>query len=166
MQVISAEAVVARARGILDAAYYSFLVTTDENGESTGRLVQHFDPEHALTLWIGTAATSRKVAHLTARPRALVTCQSTSSPAYVALSGTVSIHLDPAVRRRYWNEAWRRFWPEGPLSDRYVVLEFRCERIELIDFSSNAIAPDPFGMTPAVVERSAEEWLLRYPRPA
>jgi general stress protein 26 len=164
MHSITAEAVVARARGILDAAYYSFLITTDEHGGSTGRLVQHFDPEHALTLWIGTAATSRKVAHLQVRPRALVTCQSSTSPAYVALDGLVSIHREEEIRRRYWQERWRRFWPDGPLSDHYAVLEFRCKRIELIDFSSNPIAPDPFGMTPAVVDRDGDGWRLAYPR--
>lgn len=163
MHEFTASDVVGRARGLLESAYYSFLITTGEAGEPSARLVQHFKPTEDLTLWYGTIRGSRKVRELEARPRALIACQSPKTPAYVVLSGAIRIREEPEVRQRYWQEMWRRFWPQGPLSDEYLVLEFRCERVELIDFSSNPIAPHPYGMSPAVVLRTGDGWALEYP---
>jgi general stress protein 26 len=161
VEQITVESVLADAKRLLDAADFSWIVTATPTG-SSARLVQHFKPDEDLTLYFGTHARSRKADELRANPRALVLVQAPSGPAYATLSGQFTFDARAESRQYYWREFWESFWPQGPLAQDYVVLQFRCDWVELMDFE-RGLAPDPYGLQPAVVVRSAQGWRLAYP---
>lgn len=162
MENLTAAIIVDHARMILDAADFCFLTTLDQYGEPTSRLVQHFKPDADLTLWFGTSIQTRKAIHLQQRPRLLVACLNPTAPAYVVLHGGVLFINEPRLRLHYWRDSWQSYWPEGPLADDYTVIEFHCDRIELMDLDTG-IAPEPYGLAPAVVVRNNYGWQMVYP---
>jgi general stress protein 26 len=158
VEQLTVESVLAAAKRLLDAADFSWIVTSSPTG-SHARLVQHFKPDADLTLHFGTHTRSRKANELRANPRALVLVQAPSSPAYAALSGHMTFDDRVDSRQNYWREFWQAFWPQGPVASTYVVLRFRCERVELMDLE-RGLAPEPYGLKPAVAVRTERGWRL------
>jgi general stress protein 26 len=159
MRALTADYVVAIARGILDSADFCFLITQGEGGGVSARLMQHVKADADLTLWFGTSVTSRKIRELRSTPRATVACQDPQGHAYAVLVGAVAIAEHVEQWRRYWRDDWRTFWPEGPSARDYVLLRFACERLEVLSLAAG-IAPPPYGLRAAVVVRCDGGWQL------
>jgi general stress protein 26 len=161
MRALTADHVVVVAKAILDAADFCFLITQDEARGSSARLMQHVKADADLTLWFGTSITSRKVREVRSAPRATVACLEPQRPAYVVLSGTVAMVEHAEQWRRYWQEGWKTFWPQGPLAPDYVLLQFVCERVEVLSLAAG-VAPAPYGLRAAVVVRRDGWWEMAH----
>lgn len=145
------------ARAIIQRTRYCFLVTLDEVGRPNARLMQHFEPEDDLTLWLGTSAASHKVAHILADDRVLIADEDPDDPAYVTLLGTARIVRDPALQRQYWVDEYLESFPAGPESEDYVLIRVTPSRIELMSYARH-ITPSPYGLRPAVLVREGDSW--------
>jgi general stress protein 26 len=150
---------VAVAKATFDSADSCFLITQGEAGGASARLMQHVKPDADLTLWFGTSITSRKVREVRSTPRATVACLDPHRSAYAVLMGSVAIAEHVAQWRRYWRDDWRAFWPEGPSARDYALLQFTCERVEVLSLAAG-IAPSPYGLRPAVAVRRDGGWQL------
>lgn len=144
-------------KAIIEATEFCFLITVGELDAPDARLMQPFEPEPDLTLWFGTSPKSRKVRDIEQNSRVTVAFQDAAGPAYAALSGTATIETNLALRRQYWREAWTSFFPGGPEGDDYCLVKFVPLRIELMHFGRN-VAPEPYGLQPAVLVRTAQGW--------
>jgi general stress protein 26 len=159
MNAYSVESLLEVTRTIMEKALFCFLMTASESGAISARLMQPFGPEEGLVLWFGASATSRKVRELRADARATVAFEAPAEGAYASLQGTATVEMDPALRQRYWRESFAAFWPAGPAHEQYVVLRFEPTRIELMHIDQG-VAPEPFGLQPAVLVREAGPWRL------
>jgi general stress protein 26 len=142
---------------IIEAADYCVLITSGDSGWANARLMQPFQPEEDWTIWFGASPRSRKVREIEANPQATVTYQDDREHAYVTLLGQARVERDLEARRRHWRVEWAMFWPEGPGSDDYVLIQFVPSRIELMNLSRR-VAPGP-RTRPAVLVREGEEWV-------
>jgi general stress protein 26 len=147
------------ARTIMEKVKVCFLLAASESGAVSARLMQPFGPEEDLVLWFGASAASRKVQEFERDPRATVAYHLPGEAAYVSLMGRVSVEHDATLRQRYWRESFTAFWPAGPAHENYVLLRFAPERVELMHIDEG-IAPEPFGLRPAVLKKDAGVWRL------
>jgi len=72
----------------------------------------------------------------------------------VTLLGEARLVTDPEERAARWKEEWQAFYPDGSSSEDYTLIEFRPFRIEVMSIK-HAIASDPQGWKPAIVELSS-----------
>src|SRR5688572_4243345 len=125
-------------RSTMNAAPFCFLITQDESGQSTARLMQPFGPEPELTLWFGTSPTSHKVQAVLRNERVTLTFAHPPDGAYVTLSGLASLERDGVKRQHYWRPEFAAFWPTGP----------------------TGVAPAPYGLRPVTLDRTGAGWVM------
>jgi general stress protein 26 len=161
MTMLTAEYVLDACRTMLKHTTYCFLVTQGKEGWCSARLVQPIlDNIDDFVLWFGTNPHLRKVREIEANPRATVAIANDGEHANLVLYGTVTIEKDVPTRERQWLTSWQPFFPGGPAGQLYVVLRFETERMEVLNFKRN-IAPDPYGLCPAVLVRDSGSWTLK-----
>jgi general stress protein 26 len=161
MRLITPELVIEATKASMRSAQYCFLITLSRSGEPHARLVQPFEPEQDLTIWVGTWAESRKVREIQRNSRVTMAFHDKEDTAYVTLSGSAKVESDTTKRRMYWREDWIGFPPQGPEGDDYVLIKFVPSRIELMNFG-RGILPKPYGLRPAVLVRSGESWVVEH----
>jgi general stress protein 26 len=159
MRKISPELILEATEASISSVEYCFLITLSESGRPHARLVQPFEPEENLTIWVGTWAKSRKVREIQKDNRVTLAFHDEEDTAYVALLGSAQVESDIEMKRKYWREDWIGFLPEGPEGDDYVLIKFIPSRIELMSFSQG-ILPRPYGLRPAVLMRVEESWTV------
>lgn len=145
------------ARETLCRTRYCFLISQGSSGWASARLVEPITDPDSFVLWIGTNPTLRKISEITSNPKVTLAFGNTSENANVVVYGTASIEGDAALRRKYWKGQWRLFFPNGPLSDDYVLIRVEALLIELMSFRRNVI-PEPFGLRPVVLEKRKGQW--------
>jgi general stress protein 26 len=156
---MTSEQLLALTRAILSAAQFCFLITQDETGQSSARLMQPFDPEPDLTLWFGTSPLSRKVQEIQRDERIALAFAHPQDGAYVTLRGPAVLETDITQRQRYWRDEFTAFWPAGPTGDNYILVKFVPANIEIMHLAQ-AVAPAPFGRCPVRLNRTESGWSI------
>ena len=159
MKSITAELILETAKSSMSSAEYCMLITLGEGGEANARLVQPFEPEPDMTIWVGTWSKSRKVREVRRDGRVTLAFYDKESTAYVTLLGLAQIENELNNKRKFWRDEWIGFIPQGPDGDDYVLVKFIPYRIELMSFG-RGILPRPYGLKPAVVIRSEDSWVV------
>jgi general stress protein 26 len=144
------------AVGVLRANPYGFLITAGSGGPHS-RLVQHLCVEDDVTIWIGTSPRSRKVADIAVSALVCYSVEDRAEFAYLTVEASAAVSEDASQRRAKWNPGLAAFFPGGPEGDDFVLLRLSPVRIELMNFGQG-VHPDPYGLVPAVIERSAGAW--------
>lgn len=142
-------------------AQFCFLITLDEAGEPNARLMQPFEPDGDLVIHFGASADSRKASQIMKDPRAALGYGLPDQGAYVTLQGRANVINDPETCARYWRDSFAEYWSEGPESPGYAVIRFVPNRVEVMNFQ-RSIAPDPYGLKPALLIRTRAGWEVGY----
>jgi general stress protein 26 len=158
MPPMTAQFLLETAKSSMRTAEYCFLITLGKSGEANARLVQPFEPEADMTIWIGTWSKSRKVREIRQNNQVTLAFHDKDDTAYVTLLGSAHIESDINKKRTYWREEWVAFTPHGPEGEDYIVIKFIPTRIELMSFGSGVL-PQPYGLKPAVLVRSEDSWV-------
>ena len=148
------EQILSAARQIMISAHYCTLITLDAEGHPQARVMDAFEPEPGLSVWFGTNSITRKVGELSRDSRMTLSYFDRDDPGYVTLLGEARLVTDPDEKAARWKEEWQAFYPDGPSSEDYMLIEFRPFRIEVMSIK-HAIASDPQGWKPAFVELSS-----------
>ena len=143
--------VVAAARDIMRAAHYATFVTVGADGHPQARIVDPFPADSDLTLWVATNAGTRKVAQLARDPRVTLLYFEPANPGYVTVIGTATLVRDPAVRAKYWKEAWSPFYKDKHRGDDYLLIRITPRRLEVVSVR-HGLAAEPRAWKPVVVE--------------
>jgi general stress protein 26 len=156
--VIAVEAaeVVAAARRVLTAVPYGFLTTLGTTRPSV-RMVGCLGLDGDLRVTFGTGRHTRKAAELKANATAIYAAADLTTGAAVCLYGTATIDEDLSRRRSAWGPGLERYFPGGPEDPEFVLVSINPDRVEMWS-EQDRVHPDPFGMTSAVVLRSADGW--------
>ena len=139
---------------ILSRARYAFVITnTDSTQCCNARYVQPIIEWHGKTfrVWIGTLATSRKVAEISTNSNVTIAIGNDSAGANLIIQGKATLHTDEQLRCKYWNSVWRAFFPNGPRDPDYIVICVEPTKLELMSLRGN-VAPEPFGLRPLMLE--------------
>jgi general stress protein 26 len=153
----SADSLIQFAREEMAEARYCFLITLDDLGQPQARLMDTFEPEADMTVWMATAVNTRKVRQLQHDPRATLAYHTGRGDGYVTLIGRVRLVDDAEERRQRWKSGWEAFYPEGPTDPSYLLLKFMPTRVELMDVS-RGVGAGPF--SPVAVVRQEAGWIV------
>ena len=148
----------AAARTIVRKTKYAFLVTAGASPWPSARLVEPLVDRESFDIHIGSHPGSRKNTEIDHNPHVTVAFGSDALQANLVVHGIARIVDDATLKRRYWKGVWRLFFPDGSQGSDYSVIAIEALRIELLSFSGNVI-PEPFGLTPLVLERSVSGWV-------
>lgn len=160
--VTSRDAVLAVARATMTAAKYCVLITVDETGQPQARVMQPFEPESDMTVWMGTKRTTRKVEQIRRNPRATLAYYDPESAGSVTLIGSARLVDDLKERKSRFVTGWQSFFPDGPTGNDYLLIRFTADRIEVLSFTQN-VATKPFTWRPAILSRQAGDWVVEKP---
>lgn len=129
------ESILAAAKLVMKAAKYCFLITLDGSGHPSARLMDPFDPETGMKIWMGTNKNTRKVEQIKNDTRATLAYYNAEGMGYVTLIGKARLVTDPKLKEKWWKEEWKAFYPGGKKSEIYFLIEFSPFRIEVMDIS-------------------------------
>lgn len=144
---LSHEHVMDVAKEMLRKSRYVLLITNSQGEAPSARVVQPVleETQHFYNIWIGTHPNSRKVLEIKENDLVSLVVQDNSSSAQLILKGRANIESDNTLRRKHWLGVWRMFFPNGPLSSDYVLLQIVPDEMDILSFSRN-IVPEPFGL--------------------
>ncbi len=141
------------------AAGCASLITMDECGNPSSRAVAAFPPDANFSrIVIGTHPDSRKNVHVLADPRILLSYIDNANRGYVTVTGEAHIDNDSEEKKTYWVDRFSAFFPDGPESEEYQLMNVNPERLEIRSFGLK-VAEEPTRWSPVVLERGSRgEW--------
>jgi general stress protein 26 len=154
---VEADGVILLAVEIVRAAPYGFVVTTEEAGPPSGRLVQHLAVDDRARVVFSTSPATRKARRIAATGELAYLVEDRQRFAYVSLSGRARLETSLAARQEHWEEGLRAFFPGGPEGDDFVLVVLETQRVELWS-AADGVHPDPYGLAAATLTRTDEAW--------
>ena len=149
----SVKSVLDVAQQTIAAAGCASLITMDESGHPSSRAVAAFPPDaNFARVVIGTHPDSRKNVHVLKDPRVLMSYVDNSNRGYVTVIGKAHIDDKSEERKTYWVDRFSAFFPDGPESDEYQLMNVVPERLELRSFGLK-VAEQPTRWSPVILDR-------------
>ena len=147
------------AKQIMSAAGCASLITIDESGLPSSRPVRTFPSDDEFTkVTIPTDQDSRKTHPVRDNGNIVLSYVDGPGRAYVTMIGKAVLNDRPEDKKAAWVEPFSAFWPDGPESDHYLLIEFKPEKIELRSYTQG-VAEELTRWTPATLERTnAGDW--------
>lgn len=115
-----------RLAEMIREVHVAMLVTFPPDGRPCARPMATQGPEPDEfdgSLWFMTDSNSAKVGQLAQNPEVLVTYAAPQKHLFVAVNGTASVRHDPERARKLWSLTAQGWWPEGPDSQSFVLIE-------------------------------------------
>jgi general stress protein 26 len=159
MKLLTPEQLLTVTRDAILSAQYCIMTSISESGNPNSRLMQPYEPETDLTIYLGTSPHSRKVGEIQGNQRVNLSYHSSRENAYVSMMGNASIEDNISMRSYYWREEWRVFFPGGPDSDDYTLIKFVPDRIEVMNLARN-ICRVPYGLRPYILIKENNDWVV------
>lgn len=147
------------ANQIMTAAGCASLITIDESGLPSARPVRTFPSDDRLTkIAIPTDSSSRKTKQARNKSSVVLSYIDVSTRGYVTVIGNAILNDRLKDKKAIWVDPFSAFWPDGPESESYLLIDVAPERIELRSFTQG-VAEEPTRWTPVTLERTATgEW--------
>ena len=148
------KALLEAAKQIMCAAGCASLVTLDESGLPSSRPVRTYPSDDEYTkITIPTDLDSRKTHHVRKNENIVLSYVDGPSRAYVTMIGEAVLNDRLEDKKAAWLEPFSAFWPDGPESNSYLLIEFKPKRIELRNYTQG-VAEEPTSWKPATLERT------------
>lgn len=135
------------ARDVMAAAHFCDLITLDDTGRPRSRVMDPFEPDSDMVVWLGTRRASRKVTQIRNDPRVTLQYFSSEDFEYVTIAGTAQVVDDPVEKENRWKEGWDAFYP-----DRNAYLLIKVTPVWLEVLSRHGIGSDPNTWEPPRVD--------------
>ena len=126
----SRDELLAAARRIIAAARFATFVTVDADGRPQARIMDPFEPDSRMVIWLGTHRRSRKVAQVEKDDRVALSYLDAASNAYVTITGRARLVDDAGEKARRFKPEWGAIYADRARD--YVLLKVTPERLELI----------------------------------
>lgn len=132
--------IVSAARALMAADENMALITVDAQGQPRVRSVKAFlpdvdpvDPQKALTVWVMTRSTTRKVEQIKNHNLVTLYFNDDENMSYLSIMGMAVVHTDPhdPQLQHFLGKGYEEFfWPEFPKD--FVMIEIRPRWIEFM----------------------------------
>jgi general stress protein 26 len=121
---------IAAATKIMVNAHYCTLITMDENGRPVGRILDAFDPDSNLVVWLGTTPRSRKVQQIKQNSDVTLFYFDVTTYTYVSIQGKAQLINDSLEKTRHWKEEWKPFYRD--IKEDYLLIKITPQLLELL----------------------------------
>ncbi len=145
----SKETLLSAARDIIEGVGTCALITLDENGLPSVRVMDPFLPESDFTIWLGTNPKSRKVNQIKNNPKVTLYYLDKNSSGYVVIHGIAKLVNDQSKKDKWWKTEWDAYYPNK--TDAYQLIKISPERMEVISYTHNIIGNPSTWEVPVVI---------------
>ena len=145
----SKETLLSAARDIINDAGVCALITLDEQGLPSTRVMEPFLPEDDFTVWLGTNPHSRKVKQIKSNSKVTLYYLDKNSSGYVVIQGTATLVNDQASKDKWWKTEWDAFYPNN--TDAYQLIKVSPQRLEVISYTHDIIGDPKTWEVPVVI---------------
>jgi general stress protein 26 len=98
------------------------LITHGNDGFIHARTMETIKVNQAEEIFFATDSKERKLVEISREPR-VTAFYSHPDKSWACVYGIAETVADQAAKSRLWKDAWERYWPEGPLSENYVLIK-------------------------------------------
>jgi general stress protein 26 len=137
------------ARDVMQKARYCTLITLHQ-GQAQARVVDPFEPDQAMTIWMATHRLTRKVSEIRRNPRVTLHYFDTDRMAQVTLVGRAKIVDDPAEKKKRWKADWSPFYKDENRGSDYLLIRFTPQRLEIFS-EAHELRNDPVNWRPVTI---------------
>lgn len=110
---------------IIEACEDGILITQGNEGFAHARTMERIKTNHNQEeIWFATEAKERKLSEIAREPRVTVFFASRDK-SWAAVYGIAEAVTEQSLKSRFWKPGWERYWPEGPLSENYILIRIR-----------------------------------------
>lgn len=143
------------ANQIMTAAGCASLITVDESGLPSSRAVRTFPSgDEFAKIVVPTHPDSRKTLHVRNNSNVVLSYVDAPNRGYVTVIGKAVLNDRLEDRKTFWSEPFLAFFPGGPESEEYLLIDVTPERIELRSFMLG-VADEPTRWSPVTLGRAA-----------
>lgn len=136
------------AKAIMSEAGTCALITLDEKGLPSVRVMDPFLPENDLTVWFGTNSKSRKVRQIKKNPNVTLYYLEKNSAGYVVIHGKAYLIDDEKEKENKWKPEWEAFYSDR--SDMYLLIKVIPKNMEIISYTYGITGDPETWKTPEV----------------
>jgi general stress protein 26 len=106
---------------LVNACGTGVLITQGQDGFPHGRTMESVRVNSVEELWFATEAKERKLAEISREPRVTVFF-SHADQSWACVYGIAEVVTEQSLKSRLWRDDWEKYWPEGPVSEAYVLV--------------------------------------------
>jgi general stress protein 26 len=118
---------------------FSNLITIGPKGIPKGRMMAHLPLGNDMVFWFATSATSNKIKEITRNKSSCVFVYRPTDHSSVTACGKAQVIKDDKTRKKYWQDAWKAYWPAGPKDPNYVLIRLAPKRLEYLDYPNHKL---------------------------
>ena len=137
------------ARDVMEKARYCTLITLHA-GQPQARIVDPFEPDETMTIWMATHRLTRKVGEIRRNPRVTLHYFDTTRMAQVTLVGRAKIVDDPDEKKKRWKADWKPFYQDENRGSDYLLIRFTPQRLEIFS-EPHELRNDPVNWRPVTI---------------
>jgi general stress protein 26 len=141
------------ARQYMDTVRYCALVTVDSTGYPHVRMMDPFQPDDNMIVWLGTNRNSRKVQEIRNNPRVALFYADDKGTGYVSIIGKAGLVDDAEMKAELWKPGWERFYKN---KDDYILIKVIPGKLEILNYKHAIFGDKKTWRTPSVEFNSAE----------
>lgn len=149
LKEFSKETLLSAARDIIKDAGVCALITLDDSGLPSTRVMDPFLPEDDFTVWLGTNPHSRKVKQIKSNSKVTLYYLDKNSSGYVVIQGTATLVNDQASKDKWWKTEWDAFYQNN--TDAFQLIKISPERLEVISYTHDIIGDPKTWEVPVVI---------------
>lgn len=146
---LSKSTLVKAAKEIMNSTTTCVLITQDQNGTSSVRMMDPFPVEKDLIVWFGTNSSSRKVAQIKQNNLVTIYYRDKDDSGYVTLFGKAVLINSPIEKSNHWKETWKSFYKKN--KENYILIKVVPIWMEIVSPPRNIISSEETWEPPRVI---------------
>src|SRR5258706_3843570 len=120
------------ARATMKAAQFCFLITVDDQRQPQARILNPFDPEPDMKVWLGTNRNTRKVGQIRKNPRVTLAYWDAAGNGYVTMLGRARLVDSMEEPKKRWKPEWTELYPRGSEGTTDLLIQFTPTESEMM----------------------------------
>ncbi len=148
IQAQNNQLIIKAANEIINSSTNCGLITLDDKGHPSIRMMDPFKPDEGYTIWMATNPNSKKVTQIQKNPKVTLYYTAEENQGYVMLQGMATIVNDPAEKSKRWKPGWEAFYPNKDKD--YVLIKVSPLSMEVVSFKYNLLGNKTTWQAPRV----------------
>ena len=117
----------------------------------------HFQTNECAKITIPIDEASRKTQHVRNNHNIVLSYVDAPTRGYVTIIGEAVLNDNLEDKNAAWMDPFSAFWPNGPESDNFLLIEVKPKRIEMRSYTQG-VGEDPTSWVPVKLERTTSGW--------
>ena len=106
----------------------AIVCSVDEDGFPTAKTMFRCENDGLNTFWFSTNTSAIRTGHFRKNPKSCIYFVDAIGFHGVSLTGSMRVHDDEDIKRRFWRKGDEKYYPLGPTDPDYCILEFTAQK--------------------------------------